>query len=98
MSSFYIWGRLVIHKIFELLRQIACSLSRTKALYDSSNYSNSKFGSIGFCFPNDLRILKLLSKLVIQLKASSRLGIFDLCLNKIRVLSIEEKFIEIIPN
>ena len=69
---------------FNRLIKIARNIPRTTVLEDSNFYWKGVCRSLIFRFPDDLEILKV-SKGIIQIKSSSRVGASDFGVNRGRV-------------
>ncbi|WP_320668091.1 DUF1499 domain-containing protein [Prochlorococcus sp. MIT 1307] len=74
-----------INQAYEKLIEIASDLPRTTLLERSENYWHGLCRSFLFRFPDDLEILRLPRKGVIQVRSASRLGLGDLGVNRNRV-------------
>ena len=80
---------------FAMLIKIASCLPRTDVLKEENNYWKGVCKSLIFRFPDDLEILlipnnksKNISKGIIQVRSSSRIGQSDLGVNKKRVINL----------
>ena len=74
-----------VDKAFNHLIEISSNLPRTTLLERKENYWHGLVRSFIFRFPDDLEILKIKSKSIIQIRSASRFGIGDLGVNKSRV-------------
>ena len=74
-----------LNQSYEKLVGIASSLPRTTVLEQKDEYWHGVCRSLIFRFPDDLEILKLPSKKIIQVRSSSRFGLGDLGVNRNRV-------------
>ena len=72
-------------KAYEQLVTIASDLPRTKLVEQRNDYWHGVCRSLIFRFPDDLEILKLPLKGIIQVRSASRFGIGDLGVNRNRV-------------
>ena len=70
---------------FDHLLVIASGIPRTTTLEENKLYWHGVTRSRVFGFPDDLEILSLPSNGMIQIKSSSRLGLFDFGVNRKRV-------------
>lgn len=85
------WKFSNINKSFEKLVEISTALPRTKVIENKNNYWHGVCRSLILRFPDDLQILKLTQKGIIQIKSSSRYGLSDLGVNANRIHSIYKK-------
>ena len=76
------------------LIQIASNLPRTTVIEQSEKYWHGIVRSLIFRFPDDLEILQLPSRGIIQVKSASRVGLSDLGVNKARINYLYSKLIE----
>ena len=72
-------------KSFIQLKQIAENIPRTTVLETSKNYWKGVCRSLIFRFPDDLEILRIDSRNIIQVRSASRIGLSDLGVNQERV-------------
>tara|TARA_Y100001968_G_scaffold41188_1_gene31273 strand:+ start:2353 stop:2691 length:339 start_codon:yes stop_codon:yes gene_type:complete len=79
------WNFNNIDKAFENLVRISTNLPRTKVIKVTNNYWHGICRSLVFRFPDDLEILKISSEKIIQVKSSSRVGMSDLGVNRLRI-------------
>ena len=77
---------------FKKLVGLASSLPRTETLELTDSYWHGLVRSLIFRFPDDLEILKVDRRNIIQVRSSSRVGISDLGVNKKRV---DELYLEL---
>ena len=82
------WEFKNLNESFLKLVSICNKLPRTKVIKSNSNYWHGICRSLIFRFPDDLEILKLNNKGIIQVKSSSRIGLSDLGVNAIRINKI----------
>ena len=80
-----------LNESFDKLVQISSALPRTKVIENKNNYWHGVCRSLILRFPDDLEILKLTQKGIIQIKSSSRYGLSDLGVNANRIHSIYKK-------
>ena len=73
---------------FEKLIKISTQIPRTTVLEKTNHYWHGVCKSLLFRFPDDLEILKLPRKGVIQIRSASRIGLGDLGVNRNRVESL----------
>ena len=74
-----------VKKSYDKLIDIAESLPRVKVVERTENYWHGVVRSLIFRFPDDLEILKIPNKGIIQVRSASRLGLGDLGVNRNRV-------------
>ena len=74
-----------VKKSYDKLIRIAESLPRVKVVERTENYWHGIVRSLIFRFPDDLEILKIPNKGIIQVRSASRLGLGDLGVNRNRV-------------
>ena len=74
-----------VNKSYEKLIDISESLARVKVLKKTESYWHGVVRSLIFRFPDDLEILKIPSKGIIQVRSASRLGLGDLGVNRNRI-------------
>ncbi len=74
-----------VNQAYDKLIKISSSLPRTEVLEQTNNYWHGLCRSLIFRFPDDLEILKIPRKGVIQVRSSSRIGASDLGVNQNRV-------------
>ncbi|KZR78101.1 DUF1499 domain-containing protein [Prochlorococcus marinus] len=74
-----------IKKSYDKLIDIAESLPRVKVVESTENYWHGVVRSLIFRFPDDLEILKIPNKGIIQVRSASRLGLGDLGVNRNRI-------------
>ncbi len=77
-----------VEQEYNKLIQLASSLPRTTILEQTNNYWHGVCRSLIFRFPDDLEILKVSGKRIIQVRSASRIGLGDLGVNKNRVQSL----------
>ena len=65
--------------------EIARNLPRTQTIDQTDKYWHGVVRSLIFRFPDDLEILQVPTKDIIQIRSSSRVGISDLGVNKKRI-------------
>ena len=85
------WEFEKINQAYEKLIKIASELPRTIVLEESSDYWHGVCRSLIFRFPDDLEILKLPQKRIIQVRSASRFGVSDLGVNRNRVDKLYRK-------
>ena len=74
-----------VKKSYDKLIDIAESLPRVEVVERTQNYWHGVIRSLIFRFPDDLEILKIPNKGIIQVRSASRLGLGDLGVNRNRV-------------
>ena len=74
-----------IKKSYDKLISIAESLPRVKVIERRESYWHGIVRSLIFRFPDDLEILKIPNKGIIQVRSASRLGLGDLGVNRNRI-------------
>ncbi len=89
------WDFPNVNKKFGELISILESLPRTKLLEQTQNYWHGVCYSLIFRFPDDLEILKVPQKGIIQIRSASRVGMSDLGVNKRRINNLYKKLIAI---
>ena len=72
-------------KSYDKLIDIAESIPRIKVVEKTENYWHGVVRSLIFRFPDDLEILKIPNKRIIQVRSASRLGLGDLGVNRNRI-------------
>ena len=88
------WNFKQINHAFEGLIKLAEDLPRTTILEQSDTYWHGVVRSLIFRFPDDLQILKIPSKGIIQVKSAARFGISDLGVNESRVNKLYAQLIK----
>ncbi|CAE20336.1 conserved hypothetical protein [Prochlorococcus marinus str. MIT 9313] len=74
-----------VMKSYDKLIRIAESLPRVRVVERTENYWHGIVRSLIFRFPDDLEILKIPNKGIIQVRSASRLGLGDLGVNRNRI-------------
>ena len=74
-----------IDKAYEELVKLSKRIPRTIVIKENGIYFHGVCKSLIFRFPDDLEVLKCSKDKIIQIKSSSRYGLFDLGVNKRRV-------------
>jgi len=77
-----------VKKSYDKLIYIAESLARVKVVEKTEFYWHGVVSSRIFRFPDDLEILKLPSKGIIQVRSASRIGLGDLGINSNRIKNL----------
>lgn len=77
-----------VNKSYDKLVYIAESLPRVKVVERTESYWHGVAWSLIFRFPDDLEILKLQSRGIIQVSSASRLGLGDLGVNRKRIQNL----------
>ncbi len=72
-------------QVYRKLVNLASSLSRVSIVEDRDNYWHGIVRSLIFRFPDDLEILHIPSRNIIQVRSASRIGLGDLGVNRKRV-------------
>ncbi|WP_269623373.1 DUF1499 domain-containing protein [Prochlorococcus marinus] len=70
---------------YSKLVSIASSMPRVSILENTENYWHGVIRSLIFRFPDDLEILRISSKDIIQVRSASRIGLGDLGVNRKRL-------------
>ena len=83
-----------INEVFLKVVEISSSLPRTTIVEQTGNYWHGICRSLIFRFPDDLEVLKLPKRGLIQIKSASRYGVSDLGVNRIRINWIYRKLIK----
>ena len=79
------WNFDNVKKSYDKLIDIAESLPRVKVVERTENYWHGVVRSLIFRFPDDLEILKIPKKGIIQVRSASRIGLGDLGVNRNRI-------------
>ena len=79
------WEFTNLQEVYRKLIDIASSMPRTEILEQDGNYWHGVVRSLIFRFPDDLEILQLPRKGIIQVRSASRIGVSDLGVNRSRV-------------
>ena len=74
-----------VKKSYDRLVCIAESLPRVRVVERTENYWHGVVRSLIFRFPDDLEILKIPKKGIIQVRSASRIGLGDLGVNGNRI-------------
>ncbi|KZR72069.1 hypothetical protein PMIT1313_00154 [Prochlorococcus marinus str. MIT 1313] len=74
-----------VKKSYDKLIDIAESLPRVEVVERTESYWHGVVRSLIFRFPDDLEILKIPNKGIIQVRSASRLGLGDLGVNRNRI-------------
>ena len=82
------WKFANVKKSYDKLIRIAESLPRVKVVERTENYWHGIVRSLIFRFPDDLEILKIPNKGIIQVRSASRLGLGDLGVNRNRIKNL----------
>ena len=77
-----------LNQAYKRLIDVCTNLPRTKVIEETDNYWHGVCRSLIFRFPDDLEVLKIPRKGIIQLKSSSRVGVSDLGVNSRRINTI----------
>jgi len=85
------WEFEKINQAYEKLIKIASELPRTIVLEQSAHYWHGVCRSLIFRFSDDLEILKLPNKGIIQVRSASRVGVSDLGVNRNRINKLYRK-------
>ena len=83
-----------IDQDFNKLVEAASQIPRTTILENTDNYWHGLCRSLIFRFPDDLELLKLNQKRIIQVRSASRIGIGDLGVNRGRVNRLCKELLE----
>ncbi len=79
------WDFKNVSQAYKKLIIIASHLPRTTLLEQTTDYWHGVCRSFVFRFPDDLEILKIPSKGIIQVRSASRIGLSDLGVNNRRI-------------
>ena len=79
------WSFPSLKNAYKELVGIASSLPRVSEVESSQNYWHGIVRSLIFRFPDDLEILRIDSRNLIQVRSASRIGLSDLGVNQKRV-------------
>ena len=85
-----------VKKSYDKLIDTAESLPRVKVVERTENYWHGVVRSLIFRFPDDLEILKIPKKGIIQVRSASRIGQSDLGVNRNRVNSLFNDLMKVI--
>jgi len=83
-----------VKEMHEQIVDVASHLPRTKAIEQTDNYWHAVVRSLIFRFPDDLEILQIPSKGIIQVRSASRVGVSDLGVNRKRVDTLFSRLIK----
>ncbi len=72
-------------QVFKNLTNSASNLARVSVIKSEENYWHGVVRSLIFRFPDDLEILHIPSKNIIQVRSSSRIGLGDMGVNQQRI-------------
>ena len=72
-------------EVYRKLVDLASSLPRVSIVEDKENYWHGVVKSLIFRFPDDIEILHIASKNIIQIRSASRIGLGDLGVNQKRI-------------
>ena len=84
------------NKVYRILTGIAKEIPRTEVKEETEEYWHAICRSRVFRFPDDLEILSLPGKGIIQIRSASRYGLGDLGVNRRRINMIYQKLIKYI--
>ena len=79
------WSFNKVNQAYESLIGIASDLPRVTVIKNDRDYWHGVVRSLIFRFPDDLEILRIPSKNIIQVRSASRIGLGDLGVNQKRV-------------
>ena len=79
------WSFDKLNKAYENLTNLASNLPRVTIIKNERDYWHGVVRSLIFRFPDDLEILRIPSKNIIQVRSASRIGLGDLGVNQNRV-------------
>ncbi len=79
------WSFPKLKNAYEELVGIATSLPRVREIESNDHYWHGVVRSLIFRFPDDLEILRIDSRNIIQVRSASRIGLSDLGVNQERV-------------
>ncbi len=85
------WSFSDVNKAYKELVDISSSLPRVTVVESNQNYWHGVVRSLIFRFPDDLEILSIPSKKIIQVRSASRIGLGDLGVNKNRINTLYSK-------
>ncbi len=88
------WEFKNVKKAYNDLVAIAGDLPRTTVIEKDDNYWHGLVRSLVFRFPDDLEILQLPNKGIVQVRSSSRIGIGDLGVNKARIKKLYSELMQ----
>ncbi len=74
-----------LNDAYDELIEFASGLPRVKVLEKDKDYWHGVVRSLIFRFPDDLEILRIRSRNIIQVRSASRLGLSDLGVNQQRI-------------
>ncbi len=87
------WSFEKLNEAYEKLTSLASNLPRVTVIKNERNYWHGVVRSLIFRFPDDLEILRIPSKNIIQVRSSSRIGVGDLGVNQKRVNQLYSELI-----
>ena len=87
------WTFSNLDQAFEKIIEICNEIPRTEVIESTNQYWHGICRSLLFRFPDDLQVLKIDKRGIIQVKSSSRLGLSDLGVNANRINKIYKKLI-----
>ena len=79
------WSFPQLNSAYDQLIDVASSLPRVSIIEKKKDYWHGVVRSLIFRFPDDLEILRIPSKNVIQVRSASRFGLGDLGVNQQRI-------------
>ncbi len=79
------WSFPNLNNAYDQLIEIASSLPRVTVIETEKDYWHGVVRSLVFRFPDDLEILRIPSKKIIQVRSASRIGLSDLGVNQQRI-------------
>ena len=85
------WSFRNINQAYEKLIEISSDLPRVTVIESNRDYWHGIVRSFIFRFPDDLEILRIPSKNIIQVRSASRIGLGDLGVNQKRVNQLYSK-------
>ncbi len=88
------WSFPRLKNAYKELVFIASSLPRVNEVESTENYWHGIVRSLIFRFPDDLEILRIDSRNLIQIRSASRIGLSDLGVNQTRVDDLYEQLME----
>ena len=85
------WSFNNLNDSYEKLIRAASELPRVTVIENKKDYWHGVVRSLIFRFPDDLEILRIPSKNIIQVKSASRIGLGDLGVNQQRINTLSSK-------
>ncbi len=88
------WSFSNLNQAYDKLINLASELPRVTVIENKKDYWHGVVRSLIFRFPDDLEILRIPSRNIIQVRSASRIGIGDLGVNQQRVKYLYSKLLD----